>query len=121
MPARGYTKWMVLNFIWSEMSDILRRARSVQAFVKACEPPQEPKIVQPLGRAINIVFVEALRYYRLNRGTGEAQLDISTFFKNRRNLHRMFEKYWTSISKAHERSFGSNLQRVQSELERLGE
>jgi hypothetical protein len=119
VPARGYAKWMVLNFIWSELSEFLRRPRTVQVFVKACEPRQDKKITDPLGRAINTVFKEALRYYRKNRGAGEAQLDISIFFKNRKNHHRMFEKYWTSISKASDKSFRKNLQRVQKAFEEL--
>jgi hypothetical protein len=111
---------MVLNFMWSELSEFLRPARVVQAFVKACEPPRDKTIVNPLGQAINIVFKEALRYYRQNRGVGDAQLDLSLFFKNRKGHHEMFEKYWTSISEKQQKTFSRNLQRIQSALGELG-
>ena len=120
VPARGYTKWMVLNFVWSEISGIVRRDRIAQAFVKALEPPQDKKIADVLGRAINIVFNEALRYYRKNRGSGDAQLDISLFFKNRKNHHRMFEKFWASVPGSREK-FGRNVQRIQKALEELAQ
>jgi hypothetical protein len=118
VPARGYTKWMVLNFVWSELSAVIRSQRFAQAFVNACEPTQNSAVTTPLGRAINIVFNEALRYYRQNRGTGDAQLDISLFFKNRKNHHRMFDKHWSSNLRARQK-FDKNIQRVQKALARL--
>jgi hypothetical protein len=96
----------------------MRRDRLAHSFVKACEPPQNSKITHPLGRAINMAFNEALRYYRQNRGTGDAQLDISLFFKNRKNHHRMFEKYWASVPRSRDK-FERNIKRFQKVLDTL--
>jgi hypothetical protein len=116
-PARGYTKWMVLNFMWSELSPLLRSKRVSESFIKACERPQNYKIMVPLDRAINMVYLEALRYYRQNRGTGETQQDISIFFKNRRNLHRLFPKHWKATAHTHRMRFAASLEQIHAALE----
>ena len=63
-----------------------------------------------------MVYLEALRYYRQNRGAGEKQLDISSFFKNRRNLHKLFAKHWEATSARHQKRFAASLQRVHADL-----
>ena len=118
-PARGYTKWMVLNFMWSELSSLLRPKRILEAFIKACEKPRNDEILVPLNRAINMVYIEALRYYRQNRGTGEAQLDISSFFKNRKNLQKRFPEHWKVTKSGQRKRFADLLKSIQARLQDL--
>ena len=40
------------------------------------------------------MFIEALRYYRANRGKGSAALDVSRFFRDRKGHDREFHKFW---------------------------
>ena len=56
----------------------------------------------------------------LKRGTSprasETQLDISTFFKNRKDLHKLFPKHWKGTAKKHQKRFETLLQRIRAEL-----
>jgi hypothetical protein len=60
--------------------------------------------VIPLLRAIDTVFVAALRFYRGKRGSGQKAIDVSTFFQ-RRNLHKEFGKYWRGAGNKSRRGF----------------
>ena len=107
---------MVLNFMWSELSSLLRPKRSLEAFIHACEKPRNDEILVQLNRAINMVYIEALRYYRQNRGTGEALLDISSFFKNRKNLHKLFREHWKVTKSGQRKRFAALLKGIQTKL-----
>jgi hypothetical protein len=48
--------------------------------------------MRALGRAIDALFKESLRFFRRHRVTGEEAADISTFFK-RRGLPAEFERF----------------------------
>jgi hypothetical protein len=120
-PARGYAKWLVQNFTWSELSPLLRSKRVLEAFIKSFERPRNSEVIVPLRRAIDAVYLEALKFYRQNRGTGEAQLDISTFFKNRKNLHTTFAKDWKASRGANQKRFQKGLQRMHAKLVALAE
>jgi hypothetical protein len=37
--------------------------------------------------------MEALRFFRESRGTGESAIDVSAFFKSRKNLQKDFAKF----------------------------
>jgi hypothetical protein len=91
-PERAYAKWLVLNFMWSIVSSCCRTRAAAETFRHACERGNGD-IVKLLLRAIEIVYREALRFYRGKRGTGQTAIDVSTFFQ-RRNLHRDFNKHW---------------------------
>lgn len=91
-PERAYAKWLVLNFVWTSLEPVCRKRAQAEAFRNACER-DTARVVTPLLRAIDAVFVAALRFYRGKRGSGQTAIDVSTFFL-RRNLHKDFGKYW---------------------------
>lgn len=91
-PERAYAKWVVLNFLWTTLEPDCRGRARVEAFRNCCERDVS-RVVLPLLRATNAVFVEALRLYRRKRGSGQKAKDVSTFFQ-RYKLHKEFRKHW---------------------------
>ena len=91
-PERAYAKWLTLNFAWQALDPLCRKRAQATAFREACER-DTAEVVTPLLRALDAVFVAALRFYRANRGTGPTAIDVSTFFK-RRNLDKEFARFW---------------------------
>jgi hypothetical protein len=91
-PERGYAKWVVMNFLWSQLRTTID-GRPV-AFRRACEQRwKAPKVFQRLHTAIDAAFLAALRLYRIERGTGPTAVDVSTYF-NRRDLDKAFQVHW---------------------------
>jgi hypothetical protein len=111
VPERGYAKWMVLNFMWSQLSPCLRGHRKPRVFRILCERQNEGCVV-PLSHAIDVVFIEALRYYRENRGQGETAQDISTFFRNRKGHHKRFAEHWNSANQDRREKFSRYIDKV---------
>jgi hypothetical protein len=111
VPERGYAKWMVLNFMWSQVAQHVRGHRKCRVFRTLCER-QADECVVPLSQAIDVVFIEALRYYRENRGQGETALDISTFFRNRKGHHKRFGDSWAGTNQARREKFTRCLDKV---------
>jgi hypothetical protein len=93
-PERAYAKWLALNFAWQSPEPLCRKRSHATVFREACERNTH-SVVSPLLRALDGVFVAALRFYRYNRGSGPKAIDVSTFFK-RRNLHNEFARFWRS-------------------------
>jgi hypothetical protein len=91
-PERAYAKWLVLNFVWTSLEPLCRARGRAEAFRRACEHDTW-RVFRPLLRAIDPVFVAALRFYRSKRGGGKTAIDVSTFFQ-RRKLHKEFGEYW---------------------------
>lgn len=91
-PERAYAKWLTLNFAWKELDPLCQKRGHATAFREACER-DTAEVVVPLQRALNAVFVAALRFYRANRGSGPTALDVSLFFK-RRDRHKEFARFW---------------------------
>lgn len=91
-PERAYAKWLALNFAWQHLEPLCRKRAAATAFRTSCERDKR-KVVVPLLRALDAVFVAALRFYRAQRGSGPTAIDVSSFFK-RRNRHREFAKHW---------------------------
>jgi hypothetical protein len=89
-PERAYAKWMVLHFVWSHLSPLIRSRSASQKFVSEFERYR----YKPLTMAIDAVFHAALRFYRRHRkGKGEKAQDVSTFFK-RKGLDTAFASFW---------------------------
>lgn len=101
-PERGYAKWMVLNFIWAKASPQFRNKLKTRAFCRLCEK-QGNAVVFSLRQAITEVFQEAAKYYRANCGTGETKLDPSQFYKNKKNHHVNFAKFWEDAPESRKR------------------
>lgn len=90
-PERAYAKWLVLNYVWSQLAPILKGKAAASTFWKDCE--RDEWLVAPLLRAIDAVFVAAISFYRHRRGKGAKAIDVSTFFK-RRGLDVQFKSFW---------------------------
>jgi hypothetical protein len=115
VPARGYAKWMVLNFMWSHVAPLVRGRHKSRAFRRLCES-QNDALVTPLNRAIAEVFVEALKYFRANRGEGESALDISQFFKNRKGHHTRFGQFWETVNPNRRHQFDKQMGKVEAAI-----
>jgi len=98
-PERAYAKWLVLNAVWSRVEPLLRGAPRRRAFRKICEK-QHIDGIAPLSKAIDLCFMEALRFFRESRGSGESAIDVSAFFKSRKNLQKDFAKFLKEASES---------------------
>lgn len=114
-PERGYAKWMVLGFMWSELKGMFRTARQAEAFRVACER-QVDEVVFPLNRAIEKAFVAAIKYYRMNRGKGAKAEDPSRFFRNKRGRDKEFANFWKSQANKSRRVFDRHMAKVEAGL-----
>lgn len=92
-PQRGYAAWMALHFLWSRLEPVLKLDDIARRFWSLCAR-HDVILGKPLAQAINIVFEEILAYYNANKGSGDAVLDHSTFFRNKRGRHVEFENFW---------------------------
>lgn len=115
-PQRGYMKWLVLGFVWSELSPVIRGRRAGRAFWKMVENTDDG-VNTPLGRAVNLAYVAALRYYNMNRGVGETATDISAFFKNKKGRNKDFETHWNRHESERRRRFRAQIARIRSAVQ----
>lgn len=93
---RGYSKWLVLNFIWSQIGQSLRSRELRENFRYIVERENKyHRQFRPLYSAIKSIFNVAMAFYRANRKIKDGMLDESTFFKHR-DLHHQFAKFWRS-------------------------
>jgi hypothetical protein len=58
-PQRGYTKWLVLGFLWSRLTSQLRSRSAQRAYWQLCERRREDVLV-PLSRCVGRVYLAAL-------------------------------------------------------------
>jgi hypothetical protein len=91
-PERAYAKWLVLNAVWMRLEPLIRGAQRRRVFRQVCEK-QQGDGVAPLSKAIDLCFIEALRFFRESRGSGESAIDVSAFFKSRKNLQKDFASF----------------------------
>lgn len=91
-PDRAYAKWHVLHFLWSQVSAALRKRTIADAFRSGCERNHWNR---HLDKAATLVYLAALQFYRLHRGSGATAVDISNFFY-RSKQHVAFERFWGS-------------------------
>ena len=115
-PERAYAKWLVLNFLWSQLAPLVKKERHARKFVAAFER-YNWRIGQPLGNSINGVFDVALRYYRANRGKGKTAIDVSLFFRNKPGRHREFAQYWARPENRSRNVFDREWQRLGEAIE----
>jgi hypothetical protein len=92
-PQRSYAKWLVLNFMWSQMSPLLRSRQHAEAF-RLLSERDKSALWPPLLAAIDRVFVAAQRFYSANKGKGDTAVDVSTFFRHTKGRHKQFEDMW---------------------------
>jgi len=89
---RAYAKWIVLNFAWQSLEPRCRRRSYATASREACERNVHV-ILTPLRQTLDRVFVAALRFYRLDRGTRPTTIDTATWAKWR-NPEKKFAILW---------------------------
>jgi hypothetical protein len=90
---RQWAKFVVLHFLWTDLSDAILARREV--FLDVVERWQEDRRYALLERAAKHAFAGALRHYRAERGTGSDRLELSPFFK-RQQVYEQFERFWRS-------------------------
>jgi len=108
---RIYAKWLVMGFVWSHLSPMIRSKRQAESF-RLMHQNQKWDLYWPIIEVIDELFRVAGRFYRAYRGKGEGQLDLVGFFKVRGRL-RLFETYL-------QKSAGQSRKLVRQKLEELG-
>ena len=96
----SYSKWIVLNYLWSLLSSDLRKISIREAFRKISERPYKfAKQLLPLDNMVKIALRMSLNFYSKNkRIDGKLQEPID-FFKHV-NYHKRFKEYVTKNEKA---------------------
>jgi AIPR protein len=102
-PERAYAKWLVLNFMWKEISQYLNSMSKRIVFEREWKI-QKGDTVFFLWKANTEAFRAALDFYRFHRGKGDKATDVSSFFK-RTNLHTEFAKFWSGSKNTHKSKF----------------
>lgn len=115
-PERAYAKWLVLNFMWSQIGPILHGKARPRLFRIACEQ-QFDTVLVPLTKYIDAVFVEALKFFRENRGTGDTAIDVSAFFKSKKGLEKEFKKRIKSLPNERSQANQKLLERFKAALD----
>ncbi len=116
-PERSYAKWLVLNFLWNLLGSEINSGNGERKFRYACEN-YEQSVITPLYYLLVDIFRASLKFYRMDRGKGEAAQDISNFFKLSK-LDDRFKKFWNSSKNNFRNSTKRNLQKVRSALKEL--
>lgn len=117
-PSRGYAKWLVLNFVWKNISGDIGSGFSEKRFRFACEQKLS-EILNPLNNLIVDTFRASLKFYRLKkRGKGEEAKDVSSFFQLSK-LHFEFDKFWSSSKNPYRNRFNSNLKKFRKRINEL--
>jgi hypothetical protein len=108
---RGYLKWLVLGFVWKQLSPHVNTRTAMRRFRQACER-QARSVVDPLGTAIERAYAAAFKYYTSQKGRGAKAIDISLFFRSKRGRHREFANYWTPRVNPGRRAFDRAIENV---------
>ena len=114
-PERGYAKWLVLGFVWSRLSPLLKTATTKDAFITRMEYAT-PDLSVPLDRALDRAFVAALNYWRSKRGKGATRIDVSTFFRNKRGRQNEFKAFWHTSKNISRKGFENAWKKVSANI-----
>ena len=109
-PERGYAKWLVLGFVWSNVHPLMRSRRLKEDFHIALRDGAD--MARPLSMAIDKAFAAAIKFYRTQRGRGRKAIDVSQFFRNKRGRDQEFRVFWSRYSATTKKRFARDLQRV---------
>jgi len=115
VPQRGYTKWMVLGFLWRQLGPELRRQTVAARFASMCRAGDE-SVGKPLARAVTVVYQQALAYYRKNRGYGDAQIDVSLFFRSKRGRDKEFDAYFARLPRQQRVAVHGSIDKIRAAL-----
>lgn len=118
---QGYARWLVLNFVWSQIGDKFKRPAFADWFCESIRNyGAHQNAIHPLLMAIDVVYTVAMDFYKKNRKTDTGTLDASSFFRYTK-LHVQFKEHWSAKANTERRKrFESRLQKfideVQAEL-----
>lgn len=98
---RGRAKWLVLNFMWSQLSPAIQKRSGLRdQFLHAASREYRYEWgFSPLYSAIDRAFTAAMAFYRENRRTEVGILDESSFFKHR-SLPKEFAAFLSARANA---------------------
>ncbi len=115
---QGYARWLVLNFVWAQFGDKLKRPAVAALFCEGVKNYNaHSEVINPLLTAIDCVFYAAMDFYRKNRSTATGNLDASSFFRYTK-LHDRFKEYWSSTANArYRRRFAQRFRNFAERLE----
>ena len=87
---RPYMKWLVQNYVWQKkMKEMLVTDRAQRDFIERHDGQQEA-LHSGIEDLVERVFLAAQRFYELNKGKGEEEIDVSRFFRDRQGRHEEF-------------------------------
>ena len=104
----GFSKWLVLNFVWSRLEPLIRTSRKAIIFRKLCEG-RDDYFYTNLQRAIGKVFINVRKYYSKNKG----DMTFLDFFKAKKGRDKEFQQYWTTSDKKIIKTFDLSLAKVE--------
>ena len=117
---RAYAKWMVAGFMWESLKAIItpKERRFCDMWLHK-NWGDNWHLKEPLEKSIEMVFVEALKFYREeSRKTDlKKRKDLSRFFKDTKDLAVKFRRFWRANASATKRDrFAARLKEVRSAL-----
>jgi len=107
----GFSKWLVLNFMWSRFAHIVRASKRAVTFRKLCERRDE-YLYRNLHKAIDKVFITARKYYSQNKGS----MTFLDFFKAKKGRDKEFQKFWQTPENKSGRLFDKYIKKVEEEI-----
>lgn len=107
----GFSKWLVLNFMWSRFAHIVRASKRTVTFRKLCEK-RDDYLYRNLHRAIDKVFIAARKYYLQNKGS----MTFLDFFKAKKGRDKEFQKFWQTPANKSGRLFDKYIKKVEEEI-----
>ncbi len=110
-PERAYAKWLVTNYLWGRLRNLLTSKSSRDFFRRQAER----NAFDFLERSCNAVFQAALAFYRDQRGKGETKIDASGFFRLK-GRHIEFDSFWRGAKNIHRSKFNKVWARFEDEF-----
>ena len=107
----GFSKWLVLNFMWSRFAYIVRASKRAVVLRKLCENRDE-YLYRNLHRAIDKVFIAARKYYSKNKGS----MTFLDFFKAKKGRDKEFQKFWQTPANKSRRLFDKYIKKVEEKI-----
>jgi hypothetical protein len=105
----GFSKWLVLNFMWLNIYKLVNKSKRAISFRKECESKQDG-LVKNIEKAINCVFRSTRKYYSINKG----KLDVRDFYKSRKGRDKEFQKFWKTSENKQRKTFEKTLDKIKA-------
>jgi hypothetical protein len=110
----SYSKWLVLHQAFSLLEPIITSTEGEKRF-RFASVHKEDVVLNPLRQGLAAMFRAAGAYYRRNRGSGQEQKDLPTFFKASGNGNG-FAKFWQSSHNKKSRVVSNHFGRFDQKL-----